>query len=400
MQRRSFVKGVAASAFALSLPQAFAQTASYDVLILGAGLAGLNAAYRLKQAGYKVLVLEAQEHVGGRINTATDLPNKPELGGMQIGHTYGYMRTLAAELGIKLVGLDGYVRKSDFVVNDQLLNAKQWLTHPNNNLNDKEKALPPSAVYFHYLKQAPRISPAFDWNQPKFAHLDVPMAQLLTQLGASPQALAFINANLNAYNLQTLSAADVLHSLALRGGPGGASARCENGNIQMPLALAAKLSNEVLPAKIVTKIEDGSQVKVTCKDGSQYRAKKCVITLPFSVLKDVTLAGNISRGKREAIDTLNYTRVTQTHFAVKAPFWEDDGYSPALWSNAPFGRIFASKDSQGEVKYLTSWVNGEGAEYLDKMSDSHAIKTVVEALQKARPALKGKIETCALPLMA
>ena len=41
----------------------------YDVIIIGAGLAGISAAKELQDAGYRVLVLEARERVGGRINT-------------------------------------------------------------------------------------------------------------------------------------------------------------------------------------------------------------------------------------------------------------------------------------------------------------------------------------------
>lgn len=41
--------------------------APYDVVIIGAGIAGLTAAYRLKQAGKRIILLEAKDRVGGRL---------------------------------------------------------------------------------------------------------------------------------------------------------------------------------------------------------------------------------------------------------------------------------------------------------------------------------------------
>ncbi|XLP22004.1 FAD-dependent oxidoreductase [Bacillus toyonensis] len=46
-----------------------APSSSPKIVIVGAGLAGLTCAYRLKQAGYQATVYEANERVGGRVHT-------------------------------------------------------------------------------------------------------------------------------------------------------------------------------------------------------------------------------------------------------------------------------------------------------------------------------------------
>src|SRR5579862_9468660 len=74
-------------------------------IIIGAGLAGLSAAYRLKSRGWKVTVLEALQRVGGRVfsyrfSQAPDLVC--ELGGEWIGSDHKAVRQLCNELHLKL----------------------------------------------------------------------------------------------------------------------------------------------------------------------------------------------------------------------------------------------------------------------------------------------------------
>jgi monoamine oxidase len=76
-------------------------TAATDVVVVGAGLAGLTAASRLMDAGAEVVVLEARQRVGGRTLTMPAADGTPiDHGGQWIGPTQDRIAALAARVGV------------------------------------------------------------------------------------------------------------------------------------------------------------------------------------------------------------------------------------------------------------------------------------------------------------
>ena len=67
-----------------------------DVVVVGAGIAGLTTAWRLVQAGRSVVVLEARERVGGRIQGFSVGERVVQLGGRWIGPGQNSIKRLAA----------------------------------------------------------------------------------------------------------------------------------------------------------------------------------------------------------------------------------------------------------------------------------------------------------------
>ncbi len=71
------------------------------VVVIGAGIAGLAAAYRLQQAGTNVLVLEAADRSGGRMTTDMMNGYVIERGTQAIASTYPTIMSLVKEVGLE-----------------------------------------------------------------------------------------------------------------------------------------------------------------------------------------------------------------------------------------------------------------------------------------------------------
>lgn len=391
MKRRTALKGLAALSATTLLP-AFAKTTQiYDVIVIGAGLSGLISAYHLERSGYKVLVLEARNRVGGRILTLNNLPWQPEAGGQQIGMGYGYMRTLAAQFDLPLGSLGDFARNTRYLIGGQQITPGEWPQHPLNKLDKHEKDILPSRLYFHYLRNSPALAYPSDWTLGKHADLDRSMEQHLRELGASDMAIHLMNANLNANNLAQLSAADASYRLALAMTGGRQSHRIEGGNSLLTDRLAANIKSDIHLCKPVSRISDKDKVTIHCADGSRFVSGKCIVTVPFSVLREMEIDGAISPPKRHAIRQTNYTQISQVHFSVQPGIDKSDPIFSNIWSDSAFGRVFTSANTSGQVQSMLCWINGDAAIRLDKLKPQDAIRLVQQSIESGFPELKGKI---------
>ena len=74
-----------------------------DVVIIGAGLAGLSAAEQLVRSGYKVIIAEGRGRVGGRVKTIKIADTEVDAGATWIGPHHTAVRELANRLGVQII---------------------------------------------------------------------------------------------------------------------------------------------------------------------------------------------------------------------------------------------------------------------------------------------------------
>lgn len=229
-----------------------------SVLVVGAGLAGLHAAWRLHEAGVEVTVLEARDRVGGRTwSQALADGTVVERGGEFIAPDDIVLRGLAAELGLELV--------------------PHGFSFDRRPLPDH--AAPTEAELDAFSAAIAELTQALDEDVPASAVLSEPSA-------VEAMALRRIETSLSA-PLADASARRLFADPAHRYDP---AVRVRGGNQSIALELARRLGDRVtLGTPVVAVRHRAGAATVTCADGRSHHATAVIVAVPLPLLLELTL---------------------------------------------------------------------------------------------------------------
>lgn len=394
MDRRRALRAVGLSTLALAgacrAPRRPAPAA--DVLVLGAGLAGLAAALRLSAAGMRPLVLEARDRLGGRAFTRMDLPDRPEFGAVEVGDSYTRVRALARDCALRIrpsprpgaAGLALHVK-------GRTLDAVHWSGSSANPLTGPERAVLPHRLEAHYLAAPIPFSRALDWDAPSVQVHDRSVTAVLRERGISEAGLGLVNVAGNHNHSDGVSVLGWWRGALARRAEAG-TGQFEAGAGAFATCLGARLEGAVRYASVVTEIaEAGGVVRARLADGTEHRARHCICTLPLPALGRVSLRLPLEPATRWAIDRIAYTRVTVALFDAE-PFWEEDGLPLTMWTDTPLERLFPRRHRDtGECIGFKAFVNGAGTVPLDRLDDAAFERLAVATLERVRPHATGRV---------
>jgi monoamine oxidase len=356
--------------------------AGTNVVVAGAGLAGLVAAFDLMSLGATVLVLESRARVGGRVLTIRGgLANgqHAEAGGDMINEDQPAILRLIDELGLKLTR----ILRSGWAAVQQDSRGRPRLSRGGNSQAWDRLCRALSSLITRYQLTEKR------WDSPIAADLARhSVAEWLDEARAAAELRSAAAGMRNFFlaDPDELSLIALVDQFASDGQPGvGRMYRVEGGNDCLVLALAARLGNRIrLATELVAVSQRGRGVRATVKHGQQMSQIQCdylVFAMPAPLVRRVPITPALPAAQHEAIASLKYGRATKTLLQFSRPFWRARGRPRAIGSPLPFGAIWdANEEQRGRPGILALMAGGSAADAARDTVAAAGIGALVQSL--------------------
>jgi monoamine oxidase len=306
-----------------------------DVCVVGAGFAGLSAAWRLHQAGNEVVVLEARDRVGGRSWTEY-LPDGTQIdrgcGWIGAGQDRSYKLAAEMEVGTYPTWAEGehvlmkngkptrYTGTVPLRINAlQLANIGIAMTR----LNQMAKKVPPEAPW--------TAKNASDWDNRTLRD----WLESATAPGAGREMLQASLGDLFTSDLAEVSLLGALHLLNSNEGfehlvnikGGHQEARVVGGTQAILNRVHERLGDAVrLSAPVHAVSQSGDGVKVRSADVT-VKARRAVVAVPVWLTERIWWDPPLPRDRAQLIQRVPTGEVWKFHFVYDSPWWREEGLS-------------------------------------------------------------------------
>jgi monoamine oxidase len=395
--------GLAAAAAASRFAPAARAADTPRIVVVGAGLAGLSCAYRLKQAGYTAQVHEASDRIGGRCWSIRGVfadGQVAEHGGELIDQGHTAVRQLAGQLGLKL---------------DNLLSAERNGTEP-----------------FYYFDREPySYAQATDdlkaiWQQlhsdvsaasyPTLYNLSTERGRELDNMSIADYIAAYVPGGRRsklgqlldiAYNIEygaeasEQSSLNMLYLLAYSGqgqlrifGPSNEKYHVVGGNDQIPARMASALQGQItLGSELVAiRRNNNGTWDLSFRQGlttQAVTADRVVMAIPFSILRssvDISRAG-FSPRKLTAIREQGMGTNSKLHVQFTSRHWESLGSNGETYADTGYQNTWdVTRAQPGGSGILVDYTGGKiGASFGSGTPSSRA----QQFLGQIEPVLPG-----------
>jgi monoamine oxidase len=357
-------------------------TQEYDVAVVGAGLAGLAAARDLMRGGADVVVLEARERPGGRVEQELLPDGRPvQFGGEVVADWMSAYVGLVEELGLTLEPSYTAVDLPPAWGADEGVAVGErapWMDEA-----DQANLI---QVEGEFAALARGVEPDNPWRHPDAARLDsLSVGAWLRSVGARPGVIRLLEHMARSLSIDSIERTSLLAQLRKEAAAGAHGfyderhwehLRVAEGSATVALRMADELGERVRLGCVVEAIDIAKPCTVTLSTAETLRAEAVVCALPVGPLRDVAITG-VSDERLTSLHRQRNALAFKTVVAYPESFWEiggatSDGVWASVWiqrdgilsSLTPpdrLGPFLASPDRRTEFLHEVAGMFGERA---------------------------------------
>lgn len=386
MDRRNFIKKsmlVGAGAVIASNPLSKAYGFSpiglnKKAICIGAGFAGLAAAYQLKLKGWDVLILESRNRIGGRVFSHLTPENHViELGAEWVGASHSRLIELCDQFKLKLNNNQFDTHK---IYQGQYTPAGKWSY--SKSWEEKFQSL------LENFRQLP------DDEKKELDQLD--WWRYLVNNGCSDTDLdlhELIDSTDFGESIRHVSASAAIEEYAESSEKNEMDYKIEGGNGKLAEKLAEQIGQQnIYLSHTVTHIDQKEKVKITCSNGKTFQADKLICTMPTFAMQKVKWSPELPTEKTKAINELQYARINKHAMSFSERFWKEENFD--LISDETSHYFYhATKNQKGPSGVLISYSIGEKAAIFGNRAKEKAVQDVFSVLEPHFGSLQNKLKS-------
>jgi monoamine oxidase len=361
-----------------------------DLVVVGAGMAGLIAARDLLVANVSVLVLEAHNRVGGRLlNHTLTNGSVVELGGQWVGPTQDRVLALAEELGLGL--FPTYIEGEHFLAMDGAVKryVGEDFALPKDSSTDVEGA------WEHLQQMAGEVPLEEPWSAENAGTWDAQtLDSWLVANTKTETALGYWRTIVPALFSAEAAEMSLLHFLfyCRSGGTldrlvdthGGAQeSRLEGGSQELASRLADRLGDIVQLGAPVTAIRQDSRGVEVTHDGGIVEADRAIVAVPPTLASRIRYSPALPPLRDQLTQQVPMGYVIKVQIAYPEPFWRAEGLSGSVFSlDDEVSIIFDNSPSDLSCGVLLGFLEGRHARRAGKLPPEARKELVLSVLAK------------------
>jgi monoamine oxidase len=361
-----------------------------DVIVVGAGLAGLVAARQLVAARREVLVLEARDRVGGRtVNASIGAGKVVEMGGEWVGPTQDRLLALAQDLRIEtfptfyegrnLLELGGKIRRYKGTI-------PRLAPHVLFDVNRARRKLG---------KAAGRVPADAPWSAPKATELDsqtlatwvrktarTKKARKLLEI-ATGTVMGTGTAELSLlWMLSYVSSAGSFDALIDTEG-GAQQDRFVGGSQLISRRLAEELGEGVVLSTPVRRVSQDSAGLEVDADGLTARAQRVIVAVPPPLAARISFAPSLGGRRDQLTQRMAHGALTKCAAVYPEPFWRAEGLTgQAVTDRGPVSTTFDNSPPEGSPGVLLGFIAGAEAIRHARRSEAERRRIVLDGFTR------------------